>query len=624
MLKGEEMTEGLETKTLATEEIRELVKAHDYDASFNERFGICEKAWDKLKAGDVTKLKCGGGGGDRKKRIYSTLKWEYSPEGVCLAQYSACVEWELEVFDPDACAIEAGEVDLRCKYFPKKCGLGIKKILSGPSNVKRLLFGYSAFDNADFRDFMLPATDFRAAVFKGCACFESSRFESATHMEGTVFNGKADFTNAVFGGETFFKRTSFNDVVFERTGFESTVHFDKVFFLTKGGIVEARFWDVKFKGHLKFTVSPEKKIHCLMFENSWFGGEAEITGKVGFLSLKGSCIEGILKIDTKWDEEWVVEAGRLMNLYMLIMGLEKKCSHTALYIYDVNLLGNIILDWNECKVSEALYHGNIQYESFVKTDQTEKIGQKIPTNLKRYKHPIKGKYSQEAMADQFHTMKEAYNKLGSYEDEDEAMVKYMRTRNRQRREEAPTEATPNKSDRHEVLIHHTIVIIFILYLMSYLIPILMAPIEHYTEVVNSTDSAVKARAVIFISDLLHGHMDFTVLTDPAVTAYTQAEFRLFISRALLLIIPLLIIAIAVKAVTMGSINFIGYIGVCMADAIGRFGTSPARVVFWILATPSIFGLMFTLGHESIGPSLAEDICYGGLGWGGGGYGTTCA
>ena len=356
--------------------------------------------------------------------------------------------------------------------------------------------------------------------FEGKVDFSVAEFGPYVRFSGAVFEEDVTFERATFGGKTIigskekyyaydivqFKKLAdfkgatitnalFNGALFEQISFEETVftkeaHFENTLF--NGNI---KFIKTKFERHFYFKAH-NNGYENVRFEEVWFGGRTEIFGKIKFLSLRGSVIEGTLDLNrlplsAKSD---TVRRSETLNPSEKMDKEEHGCM--ALDIYKVNVMGMILVDWKERNVEEAVYEGNIAYHSLSESEKNDDLTED-PRN-KRF--PIKGYYSHKEIAYQFQVLKETYDKLGLYEYEDEAMVKCMRARNRQRREE------------------------------------------------------------LLISDSLKNK------------EYYRKIRRLFNFFG----------------------NLFGWVGIALADAVGKLGTSPLRVAIWIGMLPFIFGFFFTV------------------------------
>ena len=338
-------------------------------------------------------------------------------------------------------------------------------VFKGDTTFEGAMFAGSTFfvDKIRFE----KKVDFRAAMFKeyvrfsDVTFFEDATFERAIFEGTAIFGCRDEHTDdgfAIFRKDANFTKailtnTRFHDVSFKHASFKETIFTKKAHFQNVEFYDHIKFVQTKFEKHLYFRAC-ENGYDSVMFEEVWFGGRAEIFGKIKFLSLRGSVVEGTLNLNRpSGSERTNQQEGAEINEKEGAMDSEisseqyckgelegtpgiEEVTSMALDIYKVNVLGTILINWKEHDVERSIYDGNIAYHKLEKKEKNQDLTE-TPSG---HRFPVEGCYSHEEVAYQFQVLKEIYDRLGLYEYEDEAMVKYSRARNRQRREEL----TPRK------------------------------------------------------------------------------------------------------------------------------------------------------------------------------------
>lgn len=253
----------------------------------------------------------------------------------------------------------------------------IKKINAYSSFFSDLIFRFSVFEErVDFvGSTFVEKAYFMGSTFKKKTFFRYSTFEGVARFLGSTFKEKAFFRYMTFEGETDFRDSTFEGVAcflgstfvgksnFSGTTFEGEADF-------RGSIFEgeAHFSDSKFKGEAEFSNSKfEGEVH---FSGSAFEKEVNLNGDFNVLILNGCLNKTCMDIRAS-------------------MGAKVK----KLEFWNFKNLGNIYIDWSIAE--QGIYNrGNTNFIQ---------------------------------KANQFQILKENYNKLGQYNEEDRAYLEFKRS-----------------------------------------------------------------------------------------------------------------------------------------------------------------------------------------------------
>jgi len=269
---------------------------------------------------------------------------------------------------------------------------------------KRLIFREKAdFSNSTFK----ADSDFRHSIFMGNANFNKSIFEKKTDFRHSTFKEKLDFRDSTFSKSVYFRNSTFGG----KSDFRETI-FDKKAYLWGVTFKEkADFWNSTFRGDADFNKSIfEKKIDFRnsRFEEkidvkySTFRGDADFSRSIfkEKANFRGSTFERKADFSNSTFKEEVDLNGNF-NILVLTGCLNKTCMDISTYMstkirklvmLNFKNLGNVYVDWRIAE--EGIYNQS-------NTDFSQK-------------------------SDQFQVLKENYNKLGQYVDEDKSYVEFKR------------------------------------------------------------------------------------------------------------------------------------------------------------------------------------------------------
>ncbi|MFL0194167.1 potassium channel family protein [Clostridium sp. WILCCON 0269] len=255
--------------------------------------------------------------------------------------------------------------------------------------------GDTNFSYAEFnRD-----TDFSCATFSGKinfvgsifseeVNFSSSKFKSQASFNNSIFSEKAGFNNSTFGGEvnfmeaTFDREADFSASVFivEVNFVQATFNREADFELTKFH-GEAIFSDMEFRRKASFTFTT--------FNNQVSFGNSSIKEQIIFYNvIFSSHVDVKFKIcNSLVIEDCIIE--KTLDL--------QGAKFNSLCFENTKNLGQIFIDWERDTIKKAIY----EY-------------------AKEHKLPY---YT---IAKQFLMLKENFNEIGQYDDEDAAYVEYKR------------------------------------------------------------------------------------------------------------------------------------------------------------------------------------------------------
>lgn len=340
-----------------------------------------------------------------------------------------------------------GKIDFSHVNFGKGDVI-LEKVNFGKGNVN--------FRSAKFDDGKI---DFNRSTFgKGEVSFMNAEFGngSATFVDTDFNDGKVNFKLAVFRNgkiDFHFSKFGVGDVIFDRAAFgDGLIDFRAVdfntgkvnFFRSEFGNGDIIFEGIKLKegrAIFKHTFFGSGSIN---FEMAEFGNADLVFDRVNFGEKSASFYK--VKVNTL-----LLHACHVNNYFDMrvtkcdtidlsdsivrdiidITPYDFKVDFKYLNMSGIRLLGQIYIDWDANNVKEHIYK---QYElGQQQTENKSKVNDSLPeetndgVNSGNESSDSKNKFTFRSMSEQFRVLKENYNEIGRYTDEDEAYVEFKRT-----------------------------------------------------------------------------------------------------------------------------------------------------------------------------------------------------
>lgn len=275
---------------------------------------------------------------------------------------------------PNSMSIDEEEIVLIKKFSAQSAFFNLSKKCSVDFSCAKFVEGKVDFDYAKFRK---GNVDFTCAEFEKCDVnFSNVKFgEGNVNFNGTKFReGNVYFVYAKFGeGDVNFLETKIG---------EGSIYFNSTDF----GKGKVYFSTVRFKCDiLKFFFSESEKI---IFHNCVFEKDVVMSAfKCNILVIENCTIKQTFELNNK--------------IY----------SVKALGLYETKNLGQIFIDWEDDNVKRSI---STEFNTVIDVKQ---VGRKRDF-LK------KANYKEKAY--QYRLLKENFNILGQYEDEDKAYLEFKR------------------------------------------------------------------------------------------------------------------------------------------------------------------------------------------------------
>jgi len=296
--------------------------------------------------------------------------------------------------------IREGERDVLREMLKDNPNVTAKfSFFDGSFNLSGLKFENLEMLCSTFRGY----ADFNGSVFKGDANFSWSTFGGNANFNGAVFEGDANFSWSVFHGYADFNKSTFEDNAnFNRSSFEGDADTNMPMFEIEDVFTESAFKSAgvnmpMFEGNANFNETVFKN-HAYFIVSRFAKGNANFNGTTfqNNVYFNGSKFEGIFRFSTKSAKRVCLDSATFDSTVYLNGPIK------SLEITDAVFRAHLKIDWNQCKVEDAI---------------KEKLAGKSETGRK----PV-----YETISKEFIILKEKYHSQGEYFFEDRAYVAFRR------------------------------------------------------------------------------------------------------------------------------------------------------------------------------------------------------
>lgn len=281
--------------------------------------------------------------------------------------------------------------------------LFLEEEINNVLNLEGFVFPKSNFLKYFFQDKQINYNiDFSSTIFLGQVYFSETIFSKKVSFSGAKFSKEVLFSSAKFEDEAVFSSTKFERHCFLRsTKFLSNVSFYRSEFIEEVDLTGAEFSlkaaFVKAKFNSDISLEESSFLNGVDFKKAKFLGKVSLNNIYisGILSLKECKFEGYVDLRMKKCDYINLEESINEGIIDFKPQNNEEVNIKYLSFFNMKNLGHIYIDWYENDIEIAIENQSNDYE---------------------YK------------ANQYRILKENYHKLGEYDQEDRAYVKFKKNK----------------------------------------------------------------------------------------------------------------------------------------------------------------------------------------------------